>query len=259
MPQVSTNEIFDPTVVDWVESKNRVDEIKLELASSIDLLLWNNSAYEVVKKWVKREFAKEYLSSNFFWSDELKSQKFDTAKSIFLEANPNKDLSRFKIQDVEAWLLGKDIEREWSQKNWSHRLETIYLGKKDELDVVSCALIRVKNQNLAFELYQRLRSQEASFDQLSWQFGEGPEKNQGGRFVRQRISTLPQPLRPLLRKLKIGDVLKPHRLGDWFFILVLEEFFPAQFDLTTKQFLLDEEFDNWLHAVTRHLLNHLKS
>ena len=130
MPQVSTNEIFDPTVVDWVESKNLVDEIKLELASSIDLLLWNNSAYEVVKKWVKREFAKEYLSSNFFWSDELKSQKFDIAKSSFLEANPNKDLSRFKNQDVEAWLLGKDIEREWSQKYWSHRLETIYLGKR---------------------------------------------------------------------------------------------------------------------------------
>ena len=155
---------------------------------------------------MRREFVKECLSLKLFWSDELKAHKFNIAKSTFLEAYPHKDLSRFRSDDIEAWLLANEIEREWSQSFWTHRLETIYLSKKNELDIVSCGLIRVKNQNLAFELYQRLKSQEASFDQLSWQFGEGPEKKQGGRFVQQRIKILPEPLRPLLRKLKAGDV-----------------------------------------------------
>ena len=100
---------------------------------------------------------------------------------------------------------------------------------------------------------------EASFEELSWTFGEGAEKNQGGRFYKQRIYSIPAGLRSLIRKIRPGEVLKPHKLGEWYVILALDHFEPAQFDEVTKDLLLSIELDRWLHEVSLHLLDQLKS
>ena len=104
-----------------------------------------------------------------------------------------------------------------------------------------------------------MKSKEASFEELSWTFGEGAEKNQGGRFYKQRIYSIPFGLRSMIRKIKPGEVLKPHKLGDWYAILTLDEFEPAQFDEPTKDLLLSFELDDWLHQVSLHLVDQLKS
>ena len=253
------NEIqFEPNILDWTRSHNRLSRFRSELKDSIDLLFWNDTVHETVKNWIRREISVESISNNWFWTQQVKNEKLEKAKSKFLETNSNKDFPPYSSNNLEAWLLAKDIEVEWSKKHWSHRLESLYLRRKDERDIVTCAMIRVKSQFLSFEIYQRLKAQEYSFDQLSWQFGEGPETRQGGRFIRQRIQNIPQPLRPLLRKISAGEVLKPHRMGDWFVILALEEFIPAEFNEITKEFLLNAEFESWLHAVTHHLVNQLK-
>ena len=102
---------------------------------------------------------------------------------------------------------------------WGHRLETLYLQRKNLLDQVSCSMLRVQNQHLATELFHRLISNEASFDELSWKYAEGPEKQYAGKYKSRRLLELPAGMVSLLKNMKPGETLKPRRLGSWYVII----------------------------------------
>lgn len=252
-----SNSFLDPDISDWCDAR-RVDQIKLELLPGFQSLLWSQKLKPVVLAWVRRRLVLDLLRENSLWSVEEKAEIY-TKKCLEMKNSPELSLEIPQgVADDEAWCLSEEVLAVWSRQQWGHRLETLYLAQKQGLDLVSCSLLRVKSQHMAFELSLRLKSNEASFDQLSWMYGEGPERNQGGRFVRQRMVNLPAALQPLLRKLKPGEVLKPHRLGDWFVIMSLEELLPAQYDNTTQDYLLRNELKIWLDAVSSHLVSQLQ-
>ena len=66
------------------------------------------------------------------------------------------------------------------------------MERKNLLDRVSCSLLRVKNKYLALELYQRLKSNESSFEEVSWKYGEGVERKHAGYFTMRRVANCPQ-------------------------------------------------------------------
>ena len=146
----------------------------------------------------------------------------------------------------------------WALNEWGHRLESIYLERKSSLDQVSCSLIRTQDPLIATEIYHRLRSDKIPFDQLSWQFGEGPERKNSGFFPLTRAANLPDGFLPLLKKLQVGETLKPHRVGKWTVILQLHELVQAQFNDETQKFLLKTELDAWTRAVSGILLSSLE-
>ena len=152
----------------------------------------------------------------------------------------------------------QEIILKWADHNWGHRIESIYLSQKHLLDRVTCSMLRVHDQHLALEIFHRIKANEYSFEYLSWHFGEGEEKKTGGRIVNRRFEKIPKPLHSLLRKLGAGDVLKPHRVGDWYVILQLHEFHPAQFDDELKALLLNREVDAWVDEVQTQLHAHLE-
>ena len=84
---------------------------------------------------------------------------------------------------------------EWSRNHWNHKLETLYLQKKEELDSVGCRLLTLENKNFSFEIYHRLKAGEATFDELSMRFGIGPERFRGGRYDMQPLASFPDNLR----------------------------------------------------------------
>lgn len=175
-----------------------------------------------------------------------------TRQNLLCRLNASPDL----LTDDKA---SEALLMDWSEKLWSHRLETIYLQQKSELDLITCSVIRVKNQFLAFELFQRLKSGEASFDQLSWEFAQGEERKYGGRFIKKRMQSIPAAFLPLIQKMRPGEVLKPHRLGDWFVVMSLDEYTPSQFDKETRRLLLKCELNSWINSVVSHLEGVLNS
>ena len=80
----TNNEIqFDPPISDWVGSHNRLTRLKSELNNSIAILFWNDSVYETVKNWIRREISLESIANNWFWTQEIKDEKLEKAKSKF--------------------------------------------------------------------------------------------------------------------------------------------------------------------------------
>lgn len=141
----------------------------------------------------------------------------------------------------------------WASSQWGHRLDSLYLQKKDRLDQASCRLLRVQQQGLALELYHRLLAKEASFEQLSQQYGVGPERFNGGLLEQQPLAKFAGNLGSLLRKLKPGEITKPLQMGKLFGVLQLESFVPAVHGEESSQLLLQQELQQWVAAMAEHL------
>ena len=221
------NEQFDPDLEDWCNG-DRVHDLKSSIESCYELLSWSGLLVPMLRSWVKNQILLEFLSG-----DSLEEALGDP-----------------KIADKTLV--------SWARNLWTHRLETIYLTNKGQLDRVTCSLLRVKDRDLSFELFNRLKAGESSFEQLSWRYGEGPERLHGGIFDNRRIQELPPSLSLLLSKAKPGEVLKPHRLGEWYVVMLYTQWTPAQFDKSTKSLLLKCELNKWIDAVVVELQAHLK-
>ena len=217
---------LDPDVCAWCDEA-RIASLTNQIGSALPLLTDSNLLRSVITFWTKRQVLFEFLTQQDYI--EALSDRSKADQSLLI----------------------------WARSVWGHRLENLYLAEKHHLDRVTCSLLRVKDQYLAFELFHRLKAEEASFDELSWKFGQGQERRQGGRFNNQRIQSIPEALHPILRTMKEGSVSKPHKFAEWYGILKLDNFSPAQFDEDTKNLLLKAELNKWLLKVVSELESHL--
>ncbi len=216
----------DPDVFAWCDEA-RIESLINQIGPALPLLVDSNLLRSAITFWIKKQVLLEFLTEK------------DHTEAMSDRNKANQALLR------------------WARSAWGHRLENLYLAEKHHLDRVSCSLLRVKDQYLAFELYHRLKAEESSFDELSWKFGQGQERRQGGRFNNQRIQSIPEALHPILRTMKEGSVSKPHKFSEWYGIIFLDNFSPAQFDEDTKNLLLKAELNKWLAKVVGVLESHL--
>ena len=212
---VSQVQSINPDPDEWL-SKERLEFVNEKILPIFDFLQSANLLNDILSAWVKFEVLKEVDPS---------------------DSNTSKPLN-----DQEKLLY-------WCHVNWKHKLENLYLQKKDELDMVDCRLLNVSDKNLAFELFYRLKAGEASFDELSIRYGTGPERFRGGLYEKQPLSTFPKFLRKVLQSSSPGELVKPFRSGNKFTILLLEKWSAAVFDTETHNRLLLLEFKDWQQGI----------
>jgi parvulin-like peptidyl-prolyl isomerase len=137
--------------------------------------------------------------------------------------------------------------QKFQQATWENKkIEAYFLERKDDLDRVCYSLIRVKNGALAQELYFRLEEGEESFAQIAKKYTQGPEAQNGG-LVGPISMKMPHPIiARILKGSKLGQISQPIRIEDWYVIVRLEKFIPAQLNDSTRKQLLNELFQTWL-------------
>ena len=158
-------------------------------------------------------------------------------------------------EQVEAWMEQHGLDEEaidrmasrswqwllWCQERWGSELQTIFLKRKPELDQVTYSLLRLRNGELASELYLQIKEGEASFADLAQEFSEGPEKQAGG-LVGPMPLTQPHPgLARLLQVSQPGQLWPPKALEGWWVIVRLEALHGAILDQAMQERLLLDE------------------
>ena len=134
-------------------------------------------------------------------------------------------------------------------EQWAHRLDSLFLKSKSQLDRASCRLIRVSNKHLANELYHRIKAGETSFESAARDFGEGAERHQGGLIPMQPLGMMPFGLAPVLEHLVPGQSNQPMRLGDGFCLVELLDFQVSQLNEATAEELLAVQLKLWVNSV----------
>ncbi len=148
-----------------------------------------------------------------------------------------------QVQQAALRLL--KIEK-YKQVTWDNRLQSYFLKRKGQLDRVIYSLLRVKDAGTAQELYFRLVDDQQAFDELARAYSQGPEAETGGLLGPVPLGTPHPALARMLSVSQPGQLWPPTPLGEWFIIVRLEKFLPAQLDDAMRKQLLDELFNAWL-------------
>ncbi|GAB1542121.1 hypothetical protein NUACC21_47950 [Scytonema sp. NUACC21] len=164
------------------------------------------------------------------------------------------------IVDVRAWMayygvVPNQLEtiiirklkiEKFKQQTWGKKLEPYFFQCKTKLDKVIYSLLRTQDAGVAQELYFRILAKEQPFAELAREYSQGPEAQTGGLVGPVELSTLHPVMVQMLSSSLPGKLLPPTRIGEWFIVVRLEKFIPAQLDEPMKVRLLNELFETWL-------------
>ena len=150
--------------------------------------------------------------------------------------------------DIEQWkkfVIRDHKWRKWCRKNFDKELSSYYLKRKPLLDRFTYSLVRVKDEDFAFELYMRILEKEEDFNTVATKYSEGPESKYGGEIG---PVTLKQ-THPLLAKLLLiseqNQLWPPRKIDNWWVIIKLVKLETTKLDDEMKSLLsyeLGEEF-----------------
>ena len=209
-------------------------------------------------------YAKETIIDRFIAKYKCNENEIEKLKEKFYRQHHFQSDS-----DCQLWLqkhgLSEETYRErlirsvktekFKQEKWAPQLKGHFLSQKDNLDVVSFSIIQIRDRDLAQELYYRIADGEQSFFDAARLYSEGSEAIQGGYKSRMKQGNLPQDLVSILIGCQIGHLQEPISIGEWTFLIRLEEFIPARFDEDTQQVLLNELFEGWIKERTSEYLS----
>lgn len=170
-------------------------------------------------------------------------------------------------EEQQAWLAKQQISRRqlvtlatrplrierYKQATWGTKLESYFLQRKSHLDRAIYSLMRIQDLGVAQELYFRIHDQEQSFASLAREYSQGPEAQTGGLVGPIPLGTLHPTLARVLAVSQPEQLWAPIQLGQWWVIIRLEKFIPAQLDEAMKRQLLDELFQSWLQEQIENL------
>ncbi len=151
------------------------------------------------------------------------------------------NLSQFEHSVLRTLKLDR-----FKRETFTSKVDSYFLQRKSQLDRASYSLLRVKNPHLAQELFFRIQDGEASFTELAKQYSGGQEAEMGGSIGPHEMS-IPHPLlAQKLSSLKPGQLSPPIQVAEWFVIVRLEKYFPAQLDEAMQARLIDELYEQWM-------------
>ena len=239
---LSLNVPTEPDPCAWLTEERR--EQLVDITSSVRPLLQQAGLWRAtLVYWVR-----EQVSLEVCWEAEEEQKIIDELEKQWLSKSPPESKA-FDRNALRAKLRVKPASARWSREQWAHRLDSLYLQSKSQLDRASCRIIRIRNKPLATELYHRIKAGETSFGVAAREFGEGPERNNEGLISLQPLASMPFGLAPVLEKLKPGKISQPMRLGKGFCLVELIEFKISQLDENTGEVLLADQLRLWIDSV----------
>jgi parvulin-like peptidyl-prolyl isomerase len=172
-------------------------------------------------------------------------------------------------EDIQAWMAHQGLTTEqlevittrklkiekFKQATWGNKLESYFFQSKAKLDKVIYSLLRTQDVGIAQELYFRIQAKENSFTDLAREYSLGPEAQTGGLVGPIELNALHPVMVQMLSSSQPGQILPPTRIAEWFVILRLEKFIPAQLDEFMKVRLLNELFETWLQEQQKRIMS----
>jgi parvulin-like peptidyl-prolyl isomerase len=181
-------------------------------------------------------------------------ETFSAYKAFYQKHQINSDEDRAKWLEINNCSLAQfehsvlrviKLDR-FKQSTFNGKVDSYFLQRKVQLDRAVYSLLRVKDAHLAQELFFRIQDQEATFAELVKQYSGGQEAEVGGIVGPHELS-IPHPvLAQKLSSLKPGQLAPPLQIADWFVVVRLEKYLPAQLDRSMRSRLIDEMYEQWM-------------
>jgi parvulin-like peptidyl-prolyl isomerase len=177
-------------------------------------------------------------------------QQFLQQQRISSAAELQSWMSHYSIDDrqLDAIITRQHKLETFKHLTWGNQLEAQFLSRKGQFDQVIYSLLRVQDIGAAQEFYFRLQAGEQTFAELAREYSQGPEAQTGGLIGPIELAAIHPTLAKMLAMSQPNQLWSPARLNDWYVIVRLEKFLPAELDEPMRQRLLNELFNEWVQA-----------
>ena len=192
---------------------------------------------EILSKVELEENTKRSITKDFFDRSGIQSE--NDFKSFLIKNNITQS-------DFEKKILFETKLNTYSLKEFSNKIDSYFLERKQFLDVVIYSLIRVSDLFMAKEIYQRIIEEEDDFGDLAIKYSEGIEKKTRGIIGPIPLIQGHPQLVEQLPKFKPGDVQAPMFLDQSYLIIRVESFEPVKLDNFMREKMAQEIFNNFI-------------
>ena len=231
------------------------------------------ASWGLLKKFIFEQTIDKKISDISVGKLSIKSILEDWIKSKNIKSNQELDKWKketgFNDTNFTDFVLRSWKWNEWCKKEFENEIPSYYLKRKPLLDVLTYSLLRVKTQNLALELYLRIKEKESTFKDIAHKYSEGKESTSGGIIGPVAINNVHPILAKLLNISKKDQLWKPRKIENWWVVVRLEEIRNTELNDQIKNMLsielgnnfLNKEFEKFIkinHDNTnkdKHLLN----
>ncbi|WP_346293554.1 peptidylprolyl isomerase [Sphaerothrix gracilis] len=208
------------------------------------------SQYQLLPNLVREVVIDQTLEPIALSEDEMAAarQEFCDRQQITSEEQLQAWLQQRSLssQQLEAMITREQKLSKFKAETWGSQVDSHFLQRKTQLDRVLYALIRTEDAGLAQELYFRIRDDNEPFSELALRYSQGQEAQTGGLVGPVELSVPHPTLGRMLSISQPGQIWPPTKIGEWFVVVRLEKFLPAQLDDAMRQRLLNELFSAWL-------------
>jgi len=213
----------------------------------------------LIKQLIKSNLIGSYLRDLILKDDLSKitvdpNESNEAFKSFLMKNNLNdiNDLDDFRKRKdwsqerMENIILRPLKIKSLAENKFSDKAHDHFLKRKNDLDMIVYSIIRMKEKQLALELFLRIDSEEEDFHSLAKKYSEGTEKLTKGIIGPIYTNQANQVLMKKLKSSKSGDLIEPFQLENWWIIMRLETFIPVEFTSTIKLQMCAELLDEYL-------------
>ena len=189
----------------------------------------------------------------------LPSEWLEEHRQAFFDGqNPSQvlDPRGWSESDLDIHLQLPEALRRFAKQRFGPGLEETFLSSRGGRDQVIYSLLRVRDGDLARELWIRLEEGETTFAEAAHQHGVGEEAQRKGVIGPMAIGLLqPHVLQEILRSLRPGELSAPRRIGEWHVLMRLEQLKPARFDDAMREHMQQEALNVFLEHRVKCVLN----
>ena len=176
--------------------------------------------------------------------------------------NEDKKLNYFKENlldenDIKAIATSTERANKMSLKLFGDKSSEFFEKRRSQLDQYIYSFIKVKNSDLAQELFLKIESNENDFSYVAAQYSEGPEKYKKGLIGPVPFSQINPQIREKLTSGEKGIVVEPFQLSGYWVIVRLEEILPTEFDEKMKTIMSNELFELMVEKFTREVITEI--
>jgi parvulin-like peptidyl-prolyl isomerase len=180
------------------------------------------------------------------WQSYCKSRGIDheapeTVPSEFIGLPPEQ-LKSVVLRDVRI--------AKWKQESFGPGVAQHFARRKSALDRVVYSMVRVTSSGLARELGFRLVEGESDFAELARGYSAGEERHTCGVMGPVALGTIHPSLAVALQTAKIGELLGPLQVAEWFVLARVETHLPAELDDEMREQMIDELALLWIKEET---------
>jgi parvulin-like peptidyl-prolyl isomerase len=204
-----------------------VPQLAKELILDRELAAYKNTEEEHLQA-CKRFYQQNQLNTDLELDQWLQQQQMTRA-----------DLSHLIDRELRL--------QQFKTNKWEVKVESHFCQRKVQIDQVVFSMIRVKEIDVAEEIFFRIHSGEATFMELAPRYSEGTEAKTKGISGPVELGKLDPNLAGALVSARPEEVLPPMNISNWWVIVQLEAILPAQLDEATRQRLTEELFTIWVN------------